>query len=266
MALPTSRTQREYDKFVETDGGATAIRTVGDTSTLAGGASQASGPAVYYAKPSGANGDGVTAYASATTLTITGLPFTFAAEDVESVEQIPTSGTSTVYSDKADYSVSGTTLTVTGATFASDDVFVVKLTGPTRGFDASSNGLNTNNNAPEWSHTQRSTHVLTNVPNATPDETVVVDLEGYQGCSFHVENTGGTDTWAYTFWASNEGTASTDDRIDITTNGTTLAGGTLTTDAFVHTNKGLRAKSVSLKVTTAAAANDADFNVFVYKW
>jgi len=135
-----------------------------------------------------------------------------------------------------------------------------------RGYDSSSDSNKGFNVAPDWSHSQRSTHVLTNVPNATPDETVVVDLEGYQGCSFQVEKDGGTDTVVLTVFASNEGTASTDKRDDITTNGTTLAGGSLTGDAFIHTNKGFRGKAVSLKITTAGGNNDNDYTVRTYKW
>ena len=129
MALPSNLGTREYSKFVETDGGDVAVRTVGDTATTSGGLSQASGLNVYYAKPSGTNADATSSYASATTLTVTGLPFTFTQYDIESIEQIPTSGTSTLYSDKADFSVSGTTITVTGAAFAASDVFIVKIAG-----------------------------------------------------------------------------------------------------------------------------------------
>lgn len=120
---------------------------------------------------------------------------------------------------------------------------------------------------PEWSHsTLYGVFTLTNVPNATPDRTIIIDMEGYEGCSFHFEETGGGDTHAITIEASNEGTAAGDDKIDITTSGMTLAGGSLTGDAMLHTNKGMRAKAVGFVLTTAGAADDLDGQVFVYRW
>jgi len=247
MAMPTGRGDREYKKFVETDAGETAVRTVGDTATLAGGASQSSGLAVYYGKPTGANGDAVTAYASATTLTITGLPFTFAAEDVESVEQIPTSGTSTVLSDKADYAVSGTTLTVTGATFAAADVFVVKLTGPVRGYDTGSNGVNTNDNAPLNSQVLEESLVdTTNVSAAThyyPDTTGGV-MNPYQDQSLSGKFIDADGTLTLTLEVTNDEDTSGDwisayfydDKNNITTNTFTVTNGTLTFLASANDN------------------------------
>lgn len=103
-----------------------------------GGSSTASGSAggdmsQYVAKPSGLNADATVAYTSPTTITITGLPFTFTKYDIESIRQIPNAGGAgdqdTLYTDVADFSVSGGVITVAGASFATTDNFIVKLLG-----------------------------------------------------------------------------------------------------------------------------------------
>ena len=142
------------------------------------------------------------------------------------------------------------------------------LTTEIAGYDEGTNGINTNQNDPDWAHnTFYPGFVLTNVPNATPDETIIIDMEDYTGISFHVEQTGGSDTFTATFEASDEGTASTDDFIDITTNGMTVASaGGLTADFVAHTNAAFRGKAIKLKITTAGTADDADFTVFAYRF
>lgn len=74
--------------------------------------------------------DFTTAYASATTVTIGTMPFThtFIADDVISVQQINTSGAvvnTYTRDDKTMTVAGGTILTVTGATFAASDTFII---------------------------------------------------------------------------------------------------------------------------------------------
>ncbi len=106
----------------------------GSTAAAAGGGNNA-----YYAKPSGTNADGTVAYTSATTITVTGMPYTFTQFDIESIAQIPTSGDVTSFTDKADFAVAAGVITVTGATFGATDEFVVVFTGPERAYDDSQN-------------------------------------------------------------------------------------------------------------------------------
>jgi len=77
-----------------------------------------------------AGGDFTTAWASATTITIGGLPAyhgTFLADDVVSVVQVATGGgvTATYHRDDVVMTQAGAVLTVTGATFANTDTFVI---------------------------------------------------------------------------------------------------------------------------------------------
>lgn len=103
---------------------------------VSGGASGVGGGNnTYYAKPGGANADATATYAAATQITITGMPFTFTANDIESIEQKPTSGDSTKYTDKADFAVSAGVITVTGASFSATDEFIVIFSGPDKAYD-----------------------------------------------------------------------------------------------------------------------------------
>lgn len=83
-------------------------------------------------KPSG--GDFTTAYASATTITLGVYPDGTAptADDIVTIVQIATGGavTATYSRDDKTMSISGATLTVTGASFAASDSFVIYTNVP----------------------------------------------------------------------------------------------------------------------------------------
>jgi hypothetical protein len=89
-------------------------------------------------KASGTNADFTTAYASGTTLTCSSLPGGVAAikaDDVVSIQQVATAGsvTNTYTRDDITLVATGTdptTLTVTGATFAASDTFIVNTNIP----------------------------------------------------------------------------------------------------------------------------------------
>lgn len=114
------------------------------------------------------------------------------------------------------------------------------------------------------------TFTLTNVPNATPDETTIVDMDGYDGCSIHIENTGGTDTFEATIEASNEGAESTSDWLDVTQYGFTNACGadaaSYTADTILFSKPDLNVKAYKVKITTADGGDDADFQIFIKRW
>ena len=134
MALPSSRSDREYQKFVEDVSGDVAVRIVAEDALPTSGGASGGGENGYTAKPSGSNGDAVSAYASGTTITVTGLPYTFTKYDISSIQQIPTSGSVTTFSSVDKWTVSGTTITVPTGVFAASDTFIVSLTGETRSY------------------------------------------------------------------------------------------------------------------------------------
>lgn len=80
----------------------------------------------YIGKPT--NGDFITAYASGTTITCSVIPFgSINMYDIDTIVQIASDGsvTETYSGDDATITVSSNVITVAGATFSSDDVFVV---------------------------------------------------------------------------------------------------------------------------------------------
>ena len=270
MALPRSRGDREYSKFVLTDAGETAVRIVGDTATTAGGLSQASGTAVYYAKPSGANGEAVSAYASATTLTVTGLPFTLSQYDIESVEQIPTSGTSTLFSDKADFSVTGTTLTVTGAAFAATDEFIVKLVGPTKAYTSATTSNRIEEIDPISQHYVGET--LIDETNITTNTTTYayIDMAGVRFLGIQGETSGTTPTDVLTVTleatCQDDGTAPASCAYQDITNAYTGSASFVDTDFFAEFDTVSAFKYVRVKyVTSNDAGGDADLVVYTKK-
>jgi len=112
---------------------------------------------------------------------------------------------------------------------------------------------------------------LTNVPNATPDETTIIDMDGYSHCSVHVEETGASaDTFAWTMESSTESALSTADWIDTTqfgwTSATVTSAASYTADGIIYSNPGVSVRGHKVKINTAGGGNDADFQIFVKKY
>lgn len=154
--------------------------------------------------------------------------------------------------------------------FATGDVVSLTLVGSDKMRDTSTDAQRSSLIRDISDQYTSDSFVLTNVPNATPDETTIVSMDGYKGCSIHIEKTGGTDTFAATIEASNEGTLSTDDWIDITQYGFSNAGGadaaSYTADTILFSNPNFVTKGIKVKITTADANDDADFNIFIKRW
>jgi len=131
MTLPGDILTREYQKFVESDGGNTAVRVVGSSGSTQLDVNNASNDVSgYVGKASGTNADFTTAYTSATTITLSNFPIgvsAFVADDIVSVEQYATDGSQTArYTrDDAAFTMSSDVLTVAGASFVNTDTFVV---------------------------------------------------------------------------------------------------------------------------------------------
>jgi len=130
MAISTSRQQLEKDKFVADKDGKTAVRT---TATITGDINvdnTSLSTDGYIGKPTGQNGDFVTAYTSAETITFTSLPTgvtAFFSTDIVSVQQISVAGEilNTYTRDDALMTMVGDVLTVVDATFGPTDTFIV---------------------------------------------------------------------------------------------------------------------------------------------
>jgi len=136
MSLPASKSDREYYSYLEDSDGKPAKRVAitdfeGDINVNSESNSVNTGG--YIGKPSGLNGDFTTAYASATTITLSSLPSDVSSinnEDIISIAQFNSSGAvvKLYYRDDTTIACSGTdptTVTVTGASFGATDSFIV---------------------------------------------------------------------------------------------------------------------------------------------
>ena len=265
MALPTTIEKREFSKFVEDIDGDVAVRVVAEDALPVSAGGSGGGNNTY----SNAQEDfTATADSDAKTVTITGLPFILEAKHVVtgSIKQITSAGAvSTVPLTSVSVSSGVITLADMAANFASGDTVSVTLIGPDKQYDSSNDAGRVGRIDPEWSHYVSETHVLTDVDNGTP-EYIYIDMTGYSGCSVHVEKTGGNDTFDIDFESSNEGVLSTDDWLDSTSNWNLIAGANLQSDCIACSPDEGRVKAHRIEVTTAGDADDADFNIFIYKW
>lgn len=130
MAISSNRRQRELDKFVETAAGETAVRTTAEITGDVNVDNTSLSTDGYIGKPTGQNGDFVTAYTAATQITISSLPTGVSAfydNDIVSIQQIDTTGAvvNTYTRDDAVMAIAANVITVTGATFGATDTFVV---------------------------------------------------------------------------------------------------------------------------------------------
>jgi hypothetical protein len=143
---------------------------------------------------------------------------------------------------------------------------LVNADGSWTPLDSASQSLKTTEQSPKNQHYVPETLTHTNIANATP-EFGYIDMRGYTDVSIHVEKTGGADTFDVDYECSNEGVDSSADWIDCTANGFQLVGGAnLQSDHLVSKDVDLNCVGIRYEITTAGGANDADFNVFIYRW
>lgn len=274
MALANSRSQREYDKFIERADGQTSVAVDVEITDKGGGGSST---AKYRATSNGC--DGVVAYASATTLTVTGTPFTINSEDIVYIREVDATGntcnlwvngTSSVHIE-----ISGTTLTRSGGSdFSADGVYEVGYNGQDKAYDSAATAFKQFETSPVSSHHVEET--LADVTNETSGTNYYyVDMDGYKNLGIQIDTSGAapTDTLTITFEGSlqDDGTAPASCfYTDITAmfyDGATNALGTASwvdvdvaawlTEAVAGTFKYIRVKTV-----TAGGNNDADYVIY----
>jgi len=233
-------------------------------------------------KASGTNADFTTAYASATTITLSNLPSginKIVADDIVSIQQIATDGsvTNTYTRDDITLTASGTdptTLTISGASFINTDTFVVYTNiRSEKAYDSSNDAKRNETINPLWSHDGwEKLADVTNETNATNNRPI--DMEGYDGLIIQFEVLGGTDTVTLTINGSvqNDGTAfASINKQDITQYGfgivtaaTTAA--SYTADAMLYLLDGTAYKYIDVQTVSAGGANDGDYAIYYKKW
>lgn len=195
MPLSTNREQLEKDKFVERSDGKTAVAVDIEAADQGGGAS-GGGLLTYFALPTGSEADAISAYASATSLTVIGMPRDFSKYHIIEILQIPNTGTPTKYTqnDINSFTVSGThpnkTIAVSGAAFTPTDTFKVVLQMQPKAIDESSDSIKNSPISSEWT---RNTSVETIFNALSADTQVTKDVTGYKTLALFLS---GSDTAA----------------------------------------------------------------------
>lgn len=251
------------------------------TDSSGGGSAAGGGLSTYYAKPSGTNADATSAYASATTLTITGLPYTFTKYDIVEIKQVPNAGGAgaqdTSFTDVADFSVSGTTITVSGATFAATDEFIVTFALPPKSVDEANDAKRQEIiNRDTDKDTSDTLLALTNIAQSTTAYGYL-DVENVDYWTLQCETSGATPTDVLTLTieatCQNDGTAAASCAYhDITEmvydyiTGTTSNASYVDADCVLGMNQASKFKYIRIKyATSAGGGNDADLTVYTTK-
>ena len=240
-----------YKHFVQVESGG---------GSAGAGDSALNGNSTYYAKPSGTNADATVAYTSATTITVTGLPWTFTKYDITKIEQISSSGTVTTYTDKGDFSVSSGVITVTGASFSSGDNFVVTFSGPPRTENTPTQSTQTTRLNPESQNFSPTSLVDdTNLTAATHDYTLSMD--GFKDLSLSGKLVDADNTITMKVYGMNDDDTTNGDYIQLygynddlnsTTNSWTITNGTLT---FGISFNNCNYKNIKVEVVCGGATN-----------
>ena len=275
MAMPATRSSREYDKFVELPDGSTAVRT---TATISGDVNvdvSTGNVGAYIGKATGTNGDFTADYAGASTITLANYPAGLSglsADDIVAVVQIDTTGAvvETYTRDDAAMSITAGVLTVTGATFAGTDTFVVytSVAKPYDGsnYDSGPGADKTYEIAPI--DTQWENPILADVTNAADGTySYYVDMDGYRNLAVqYLDVSGGSGTATLKIYGSLTGDVdiTSADYIDMTI--ATTGSASYTSDALLLLDTNLPLKYVKVEVVASTGgADDADWALFAYK-
>ena len=173
------------------------------TGAIIEGGGGGSGSGVSSGGYSVAQNDFSAAYTSATTLTLTGLPFTPNDSQWVNVEATRSDGTKETFAKGEDYGfsfVSSTgVLTVTGATFAATDTaYDVTILGTPKAYDIVGNQNIVYQTNPIWEQYDRST--LADVsPGADGTYHYYVSMNGYTISGYMLDLDGGSGTCTVTF-------------------------------------------------------------------
>ncbi len=260
MALPSSRQQREYNKFVQRDDGRTAI-AVDIESADQGGGGVGGGNTVY----SNASGDfTATANSGAKTITVSG--FSVSAENVvPGVAYVADSSGNVSKLPLTNISVSSNVITLSDmdANFASGDEVVLFLIGAPREHDSGTDSKKVFEINPLSEHHLEET--LADETNGT-DGTYYyyVDMDGYKHFSSQLELSGGSGTCTVTVEATNQddGTAAASCTYQDVTSGLFNAASYTASD-FLIADTAQSFKYIRYKVTASTGgANDADWTIY----
>lgn len=218
--------------------------------------------------------DFIATYASGTTLTLTGIPFTPTNAQFASVKKVTVGTTAVTYTPDVNImsydSLTGV-LTVAGATFAANDTFVVTImAGPPKRTDQLNDAM-VINPIRDVSDNHRALLMedIANIPNGTP-WVGYVDVSGLETVYFDFNALSGTDSKTLTIGASarDDGTVDSsctygdisEHGVKPTTQAAAAASYTTALGAFIPC-KGM--KFLRFTITTAGGAGDGAASMLV---
>ncbi len=137
------------------------------------------------------------------------------------------------------------------------------------GYETASNATNVREINPVDQKYVPRVFTLTNVPAATPDDTSIIDMDGFRSCSVQVVQTSGTATFTWTMESSVEGRESTSTWDDSTQYGFTSAtdanAASYAATGILYSVQGFTPVAHRVKIATAGA-DDGDFKIYVKKF
>lgn len=234
--------------------------------------SSASSTQAKYRATSTGRGDGTAVYASATTLTLAGLPFTLASEDIVYIKEVDETGNTAQIlvngSGGVHMEVSGATLTISGGSFTSGSAYEVGYNGQDKGYD-SANSAQRNEviNRDKDDQPYDTLLDLTNITDGTAYG--YIDMEGYKNVELQIETSGTTPTSTLTLTlegsCQNDGTAAASVTYqDVTQDELGVASVVDQDDWWRLIDVGY--KYLRIKHVTAGGGDDCDLTVYVKKW
>jgi len=246
------------------------IGMIGSVSLGGGGASAGGGASVWSTK----QGD-FTASVTASTknITITGLPWTLAAENVAIVELFDSTGDKSTL-DLTNVVVSGGVITLGDIDdFASGDTVSVTLIGPDKGYDEDGDqalSFVTNQDSEKYTSPE---HLVDISSQAAATLRYVIPMEGYKDLSMHwkFSNSDAGDTVTMTLFGTNNSAAddsADDDWVNITSDylskTLTVTNGTIEF-AEVLENIFFLKVMVKLEVASTSTANTNAADIYIKK-
>jgi len=233
---------------------------------VSGGAASVS--SVYRATTNGSY-DGTVVYASATTLTLTGAPFTVNNEDIVYVREVDAAGnTANIWVNGASgvhFEISGTTVTRSGGNdFSATGEYELGFNGQDKGYVAALDAhksvvVNPTSNE----YVGETLAAVTNGTDAT--YYYYVDMSGYKRGSFQLILDGGSGTVTVTIEGTlqDDGTAAASCTYVDITNATFGAASYTSSDILADNSEKCGCyKYIRVKVVAASGSNDANWTIY----
>lgn len=238
-----------------------------DGSAISAGASSTTSQ--YRATTNGGY-DGTVVYASASTLTVSGTPFTLQNEDLVYVREVDATGnTAEIWvngSGGVHMEISSGTLTKSGGSdFSANGVYELGYNGQNKGYTSATTSFRGEEIDPLSEHHVEDT--LADVTNETSGTNYYyIDMDGYKYDGIQIDTSGTTpvDTLTITVEASlqDDGTAAASCSYDDVTLDWFGVASWVDQDVFLQLDEVIVAKYIRIKTVTAGGNNDADYTIY----